>query len=173
MELSCGDQSWSALPHASALELIRLLGFDRVDIVLGVNAQHLIAADVAREPRRVAEALGAELELLTLEVADVFIGPLGDFEHLCPNHPSRDVRDQSLKLFDGVLEFARHLGSPGVTQVPGIAWAGESHADSFRRAASELSNRAARAEQAGLSFRSKAISVRLPSGRKTYAICSD
>jgi sugar phosphate isomerase/epimerase len=150
IELSCGDQSWAALPHDRALEIIRLLGFDRVDIVLGVNPRHLVAAEVSGDPEAAAAALTASLERLSLSAADVFIGPLGDFEHLCPNHPDDAERSRSRELFTGVLEFARRLGSPGVTQVPGIQWPGETHAESLRRTAAELGERAEIARRAGL-----------------------
>ena len=152
IELSCGDPSWAALPHDRALEIIRLLGFDRVDIVLGVNPRHLVAAEVARGPEAAAAALTASLERLSLEVADVFIGPLGDFKHLCPNHPDDAERARSRELFTGVLEFARRLGSPGVTQVPGVHWPGETHSESLRRTAAELGERAEIARRAGLRF---------------------
>jgi sugar phosphate isomerase/epimerase len=152
IELSCGDQSWAALQHGKALELIRLLGFGRVDVVLGVNPRHLVAVDVAGDPGIAAAALAASLERLSLAVADVFIGPLGDFEHLCPNHPNSAERARSRELFAGVLEFARRLGSPGVTQVPGIRWPGETHAESLHRAAVELGKRTDMARRAGLRF---------------------
>ncbi len=152
IRFSCGDQSWAPVPHARAVELVALLGFDTIDLVLGVNPRHLRAVDVASSPVERAAALAPLLEDLSLRVGDVFIGPLGDFETLAPNHPDEGRRSESRELFLSVVEFAETLGSPGITQVPGICWPGETAAESLRRAATELSARAEHAQARGLGY---------------------
>ena len=103
---SCGDQSWAPLPHQSAVELIALLGFEAIDLVLGVNPRHLLASDVAVRPSSLAAELAPLLERHSLRVADVFVGPLGDFETLAPNHPDESQLAESRELFLAVVEFA-------------------------------------------------------------------
>jgi sugar phosphate isomerase/epimerase len=149
---SCGDQSWASLPHQSAVELIALLGFEAIDLVLGVNPRHLLASDVAVRPSSLAAELAPLLERHSLRVADVFVGPLGDFETLAPNHPDESQLAESRELFLAVLEFADALGSPGITQVPGLSWPGEAPEQSLQRAVDELSARADLASTRGLGY---------------------
>ena len=79
-------------------------------------------------------------------------GILGDFETLAPNHPDESQPAESRELFLAVVEVAEAVGSPGITQVPGLSWPGEAPEQSLQRAVDELSARADLASARGLGY---------------------
>jgi sugar phosphate isomerase/epimerase len=71
------------------------------------------------------------------------------FEELALDHPDAAVRAESRRRFDALVAFARELGAPGVTILPGVAF----DDDALDRAAAELPERVAAAGDAGLELR--------------------
>jgi sugar phosphate isomerase/epimerase len=153
MRLACADNTFRLLqPWESAVELIRLLGLDAVDVCLMGNRSHIrpedVRGDLPAAARRIRDGVGSR----GLDVSDLFVIPWTEFSTLAPNHPDPAERERSRGLFEDMLELAVRAGAPGLTMLPGIDWEGESHEDSFRRAADELALRAERARAEGLRF---------------------
>lgn len=153
MKLGCADNTFRLVqPWESAVELIRLLELDAVDVCLMGNRSHLRPEDVRNDlpgcARRIREGLAAA----GLACSDLFCIPWTDFERYAPNHPDGDERERGRALFGDVLELAADAGAPGMTMLPGIDWPGESHEGSFQRSVEELAWRAEAARAAGVRF---------------------
>jgi len=149
IRLSCADYTWPAVPHALALDIIRGLGFDGVDIGYMSGRSHVRPEDtggsLAWHAGRVAERCAAR----GLAIADVF-AQTGSFESAAVNHPDPAERDRSLEFFTRALEFARLVGSPGLTILPGVVFGGEPWQAAADRAAAALRRRVETATAAGL-----------------------
>jgi sugar phosphate isomerase/epimerase len=153
IRLSCADNTFRLLqPWESAVELIRLLDLDAVDVCLMGNRSHLRPEDVRKDIRGCARRIRGGLEASGLALSDLFCIPWTDFERYAPNHPEPDERERSRALFRDMLELASSAGAPGLTMLPGIDWPGETHEDSFRRAVDELAWRGEQARAAGVGF---------------------
>ncbi|MFI6285365.1 sugar phosphate isomerase/epimerase family protein [Streptomyces sp. NPDC051018] len=149
-ELSCCDTTFPLLGHRQTCELVRLLGFDAVDIALWGSRSHINAQEAASDPagwsRRIEEHTASQ----GLTVADLFAIPHADYAVMAVNNPSADERARGRAWFRRIVELAALLGVDGITLVPGLDFPGEPHAGSLRRAAVELAVRADIAGAAGV-----------------------
>ena len=149
--LSCADNTFRLVqPWESAIELIRLLGIDAVDVCLMGNRSHIRPEDVRDDIPAAAQRIASGLAERDLAVSDLFCIPWTDFERFAPNHP--DERERSRHLFRDMLELAIRIEAPGMTMLPGIDWPGESHDDCFARSVEELGRRAELAAAEGVRF---------------------
>jgi sugar phosphate isomerase/epimerase len=149
LKLSCADYTWPSVSHRLALDLIAGLGFDAVDIGYMWGRSRLrpeeVGGDVALWAGRVSERCQAR----GLAVADVFY-QAPDFVTMSVNHPDPTEVARGRPYFTRALELAGHLGSPGVTILPGTVHDGESPQRALERSATELHKRVRLAEDAGL-----------------------
>jgi sugar phosphate isomerase/epimerase len=153
IQLSCADNTFRLVqPWESALELIRLLDIDAVDVCLMGNRSHIRPEDVRADIPAAAARILRGLEERELAVSDLFCIPWTDFERFAPNHPDGEERARSRALFADMLDLASRTEAPGLTILPGIDWPGESHDDSFDRAVEELSWRGEHARARGVGF---------------------
>lgn len=148
--LSGADYTWPLLPHAAALDLIRALDLRAVDLGFMGNRSHVrperTRGAVAVEAGAVRERVAAR----GLRVADVFAIPWTDFETMSVNNPDPAQQERSRQFFADAVEFARLVGSPGLTTLPGVLFAGDSFDGALHRAAEGLSRRVETARAAGL-----------------------
>jgi sugar phosphate isomerase/epimerase len=152
MKLACGDYSFPLLPHEHAVELVKTLGMDGIDVGLMGNRSHVRPEHVREDIPGWANRLGERVRGQGLEIADVFVIPWTDFQTMAPNHPDEEQREDAALLFRDMLDLASRLGASGMTILPGVDWEGESHEDSLKRAAEELAWRAEEARAAGVRF---------------------
>jgi sugar phosphate isomerase/epimerase len=148
--LACADSSFPRLSRALALAVIRDLGISAVDVCVFAGSRHTTPESVLANPAGAAEALRHELAANELVVSDVFAILAEDFESLAVNHPDRQVREDSLRRFRPLLDFAARLEAPGVTVLPGVPFPGVDRQASLELAAAELERRAALAGEMGL-----------------------
>jgi sugar phosphate isomerase/epimerase len=150
VKLACGDHAFPLLEHEHACEVIRMLGFDAIDIGVMGNRSHIrpevIREDIPGWAGRLRERLGSR----ELEVADVFLIAWSDNQVMAANHPDPGERRRGAELFDDMLEFSVRLDAPGMTVLPGMEFDGEPHERSLERAADELGRRVARARENGI-----------------------
>jgi len=153
MRLACADNTFRLVqPWESAVEIIRVLDIEAVDVCLMGNRSHIRPEDVRGDIPGAARRIRDGLEGRGLEVSDLFVIPWTEFMTMAPNHPDPAERGRSRALFQDMLELATLIGSPGMTMLPGLDWEGESHADSFGRSVEELAFRAEKARAAGVRF---------------------
>jgi len=153
IELSCADNTFRLVqPWESAVEMIRLLELDGVDVCLMGNRSHLRPEDVRDDLPGTAARITKTLQAHGLAASDLFCIPWTDFERYAPNHPAADERERSRALFEDMLELAARIEAPGMTMLPGIDWPLECHAESFERSVDELAWRAEQARAQGVRF---------------------
>ncbi len=150
MELACCDTTFPLLPHEDVCRLVRMLGFDVMDVALWSAYSHhsseLSPSDVPVLGRR----LRTRLADYGLRIGDLFAMPDIGFVSLAVNHPDEAERARSRAWFQLIVELAGELGVDGVTTVPGIDFDGVDHDDALRRASEELATRAQQCAAAGL-----------------------
>ena len=148
--LSCPDFAFPALELEGRLELIRLLGFEQVDLEL------VVPLPPAAPDPAVVERMRAAVAASGLRVADLFFVVGGDdFAASSINHADAALRAAHRLAFAGAARAARELGAPGLTVLPGVP----DHADpeaGWERCAEELRWRVATAEQEGVQVRIEA-----------------
>lgn len=153
MKLGCADNTFRLVqPWESAVEMIRLLDLDAVDVCLMGNRSHLRPEDVRDDIPACARRIRQGLAATGLAFSDLFCIPWTDFERFAPNHPDADERGRSRALFRDMLELAVAAGAPGLTMLPGIDWPDEAHEVSFQRSVGELAWRGELACAAGVGF---------------------
>jgi sugar phosphate isomerase/epimerase len=153
IRVSCADNTFRLVqPWESAVEMIRLLEIEAVDVCLMGNRSHIRPEDVRDDIPAAAARITRGLAERGLAVSDLFCIPWTDFERFAPNHPEAEEQERSRALFSDMLELAERIEAPGLTMLPGIDWPGESHGDSFDRAVEELADRAAQARARGVRF---------------------
>lgn len=150
IHLSCADSAFPRLSHEVALAVIADLGIGAVDVFVLDDSQHTATAAVQADPARAADTVGKRLAERGLEVADVFAIFGDSFEAFAANHPDEGVRAESWRQFEALVEFARGLGTPGVTVLPGVPFEGVDGDRDLAVSASELERRAHVAQEAGL-----------------------
>jgi sugar phosphate isomerase/epimerase len=150
MRLSCADYSFPLLSHEEACDVIRLLGFDAIDIGLWGGHTQIRPEVVRTDVAGWVERLGERVATRGLTVADVFLIPDPDYSVMAVNHPSDGERARGRELFEEMLGFAAALGADGITLVPGLDFDGEPHDRSLERAADELAARVALGRDAGV-----------------------
>jgi len=151
MRLACADYTWPAATHGLALDIIRGLGFEAVDIGFMAGRSHVrpevVGADTATWAGRVRE----RCETRDLVISDVF-AQSGSFEEMAVNHPDPAQLERGAVFFRACLEFARRLGSPGLTLLPGIVFGSEDWEQAAKRAAEGLRWRVVEAGAAGMAL---------------------
>lgn len=148
--LSCPDFAFPALDLDGRLALVRLLGFERVDLELRVSLPPV--APAADDVGRLRDAVAAS----GLAVADVFFVLGGDdFAASAINHRDPALRAAHRTAFAAAARVTRELGAPGLTILPGVPWP-EDPQGGWERAAQELRWRVAAAAAEGVEARIEA-----------------
>lgn len=150
IRLSCCDHSFPLLPHADACELVRMLGFDAIDLALWSEHSHLKPEELRRDVAGWAARLGERIHGRGLALGDVFLISDGDYRAMAVNNPSRDERERGRELFEEMLQLVTLLGGDGITLIPGMEFDGVAHEQSLERAAEELAVRVELGRAAGV-----------------------
>ena len=150
MKISCADYTWPRLRHDQALSTIRSIGVRAVDVALFARGSHLDVEVIAEDPLYWAGRIQERVERHGLVIADVFLTPGPNLETLSPTNPLTSDIQSSRRMFRQTAEFARKVGSPGITLLPGIVHQGDRPQQAFDRAAKELAVRVQMAHDCGL-----------------------
>ena len=149
--LACADFTFPLMPHADVLKLIKLLGFEGVDIGLFQDRSHLQPSDVLPNLPRAANNLSAMVRDAGLALADIFY-QTSAFPDRAANHPDPAERAKGRDLFLRMLEFTLRCNAPHMTALPGVDWDGEGRETALKRSAEELAWRAEQARQVGVVY---------------------
>lgn len=150
LKLSCTDFSFPLLAHEQALAAIALLGFRGADIGLFEGHGHLKPSAELNTPAASGAKLKRRLAAHGLKASDIFLQIHSGFVEFAINHPDNRRRQFARDQFLRALEYANAAGADHVTILPGVAFAGESRAESISRSADELNWRVAQAKAAKL-----------------------
>jgi sugar phosphate isomerase/epimerase len=128
--LGCHKWSFQQASTLQAAQIIRALGFERMD--LG-NAPDLNPSEAALH---VADTV-AHLKAIQAQTGVRFIDVFPQLPQP-PNHPDAEARRLSRRLLGAWFEIAARVGLQGVTLTPGHYFAGHSAQDDFERAVEEM-----------------------------------
>ncbi len=149
---ACADFTFPLLEHRKVLQLIRLLGFDGVDVGLFEDRSHLQPSGEFDDPAKSGGRLGQSAKDAGIAVADVFLQSDLDFSVRALNNPDGVVRREEREKFRKLVDYALAAGSGHITCLPGVHFAEEPYEASYARAVEELLWRTQEAGKAGLVF---------------------
>jgi sugar phosphate isomerase/epimerase len=152
-KLACADFTFPLLEHDRVLNLIAALEMDGVDIGLFEGRSHLWPSKEFADPVVSATKLAKKLIDRGLKAADVFLQMDPDFIPLAINHPDEKPRAKAREWFSKTLKYAKRLGSPHVTTLPGVYFEkDEPKETSWKRALDELAWRVEKARAEGIVY---------------------
>jgi sugar phosphate isomerase/epimerase len=130
ISLGCHKWSFARATTLQAAQIIRALGFERMDIG---NAPDLDPMQAALHVADTVAYLGrvkAETGLRFIDVFPQLPQP--------PNHPDAEVRQLSRERLRAWFDIAEQAGLEGVTLTPGRYWPGHSAEEDFARSVDEM-----------------------------------
>src|SRR5579859_3896646 len=114
LKFACADFTFPVLQRSAALKLVKLLGFDYVDIGLFARSTHFSPIELYASPRSYTAQVLRDLDDAELRPSDVFVQLGVDPSERAANDPSSHIRTTSREIFSRALEFCvavrcRHL----------------------------------------------------------------
>jgi sugar phosphate isomerase/epimerase len=132
--VSCSEFSFPSVPdQASRIGIVKLLGFEAVDIGLFAQAD----ADLSASTDAIARDLDAARETHGVRYTDLFFVPGATFEEIAPHQRDPHSRERGRLQFAAALAVAAELEVPGMTLLPGAPWP-EGHTAGWDACAEEL-----------------------------------
>ena len=117
---SCADFTFPVLERPAALKLVKLLGFDHVDIGLFARSTHFSPFDLQAAPQSYTAQILQDLDDAELRASDVFVQIGVDPSERAANDPSPDIRVKNREVFSRVLEFCVAVRCNHLTGLPGV-----------------------------------------------------
>ena len=151
-KFSCADFTFPIPDRGTALGLIKLLGFDHVDIGLFARSTHFSPVDLLAAPRSYIAQVREDLDATELRASDVFVQIGVDPAECAANDPQPAVRAANRETFKRSLEFSGILGCGHMTGLPGVWHAGISREHDLDLAAEEAAWRIAACEDAEVTY---------------------
>ena len=117
--VSCSEFSFPAVAsQTSRIGIVRLLGFEAVDLGLFAEAGSDLAARTADTVRELEAARDAH----GVRYTDLFFVPGATFDEIAPHQRDPGLRASARSQFSAALEVAAALEVPGMTLLPGSPW---------------------------------------------------
>jgi sugar phosphate isomerase/epimerase len=151
-KFSCADFTFPLLERSAALRLVKLLGFDHVDIGLFARRTHFSPIDLHASPRGYTKQALEDLDAAELRPSDVFVQIGVDPSECAANDTSPSVRARNKEVFKQALEFTVALGSKHLTGLPGVFHDGVSRARDLGLAAEVAAWRSAECAGADIEY---------------------
>lgn len=150
--VSCSEYSFPAVPgQHERIGIVRLLGFELVDVALFLAD----GAELVADPAAVAARLRSSLDAHGLGTEDVFLAVGATVEEIAPNQRDPSLRERARREFAAAARVTAELGAPGITILPGVTWA-EDPGGSWACCVEELGWRLEEAGALGLETRIEA-----------------
>jgi sugar phosphate isomerase/epimerase len=150
--LTCPDYTFPLLVPAQRFALLRLLGFNYVDIGLFERSEGLRPGQLLAEPRKFTQQLRDDLRSSELQVSDIFLQTGADPSEPAANDSSALVRARNHKAFLATLDLCSSLGCMHLTGLPGVRHKTAAEADDHALAREEAAWRVRIAAGAGVVY---------------------
>jgi sugar phosphate isomerase/epimerase len=137
IRFSCSEYTFPLLPRDRRFALLRLLGFNYVDLGLFERSSDLKPSQRIVHPATFTKNLKAELERAGLLVSDIFVQTGTDPEIASANDSDPSVRAANHEAFLAALELCAALDCPHITGLPGVWHDGVQRAGDFALAVEE------------------------------------
>lgn len=151
-KFSCADFTFPVLERSAALRLIKLLGFDHVDIGLFARSTHFSPFNLQASPRSYTAQVLQDLDSAELQASDVFVQIGVDPSESAANDPSPAIHASNREVFKRSLEFCIALGCKHLTGLPGVFHAPASRDHDLSLAAEVAAWRVAECANAGVRY---------------------
>jgi sugar phosphate isomerase/epimerase len=152
LNFSCADFTFPVLQRTAALKLVKLLGFDHVDIGLFARSSHFSPGELQSSSRQYTTQVLSDLNQAELKASDIFLQIGVDPSECAANDPSSAVRGKSRDTFAHALDFCVALGCRHLTGLPGVFHSGVSQDRGFHLAEEEASWRVRASASAGVVY---------------------
>jgi sugar phosphate isomerase/epimerase len=119
-KFSCADFTFPVLERPGALKLVKLLGFDHVDIGLFARSTHFSPIDLQAAPQSYTAQVLQDLDDAELRASDVFVQIGVDPSERAANDPNPDLRIKNREVFSRALEFCVAVRCNHLTGLPGV-----------------------------------------------------
>jgi sugar phosphate isomerase/epimerase len=119
-KFSCADFSFPVLERPAALKLVKLLGFDHVDIGLFARSTHFSPIDLQAAPQSYTAQVLQDLDDAELRASDVFVQIGVDPSERAANDPNPDIRIRNREVFSRALEVCVAVRCNHLTGLPGV-----------------------------------------------------
>ena len=149
---SSADYTFPVLDRLDALRLVKLLGFDYVDIGLFARSSHFSPIELLASPRVYTSNILHDLNAAELRVSDVFVQIGVDPSESAVNDPNPAVRVKNRDTFLYALEFCVTLGCKHLTGLPGVFRSEFSSKSVLNLAAEETAWRVTECASAGVRY---------------------
>jgi len=151
-KFSCADFTFPVLERSAALQLIKLLGLDYVDIGLFARSTHFSPIDLVADTRKYTAQALKSLRDAELTASDVFLQIGVDPAEHSANDPSPSIRIKNREIFSRALEFCVAVRCKHLTGLPGIFHSGIARETDLEIAADEAQWRIAECAGAGVRY---------------------
>jgi sugar phosphate isomerase/epimerase len=151
-KFSCADFTFPVLERSIALRLVKLLGFDHVDMGLFARSAHFSPLELLASPGRYTSQVLSDLDASELHTSDVFLQIGVDPSEAAANDPGSAVRSRNRDVFKTALEFCVALNSKHLTGLPGVFHADTSRERDLGLAAEEAAWRLSQCASAGVIY---------------------
>lgn len=151
-QISCADFTFPVLERLPALQLIRLLAIDSVDIGLFARSTHFSPFDLDASPPSYTAQVVKDLNATGLHASDVFLQIGVDPSECAANDPDPAIRARNRDLFKRALEFTAEVECKHLTGLPGVLHAGVAQSDDLALAAEVTAWRVVEAASAGIRY---------------------
>lgn len=149
---SCADFTFPVLERVAALKLVKLLGFNHVDIGLFARSSHFSPGELQASPRKYTAQVLSDLNQAELRASDIFVQIGADPSECAANDPSSTLRSRNRDLFAHALDFCVALGCKHLTGLPGVFHSGVPRGRDFDLADEEASWRMRACACAGVAY---------------------
>jgi sugar phosphate isomerase/epimerase len=120
IRFSCSDYTFPLLTPARRFALLKLLGFEYVDIGLFERSAGLEPQQLLADPRTFTERLKLGLKSAGLQASDMFLQTGVAPTDSAANDPSPQIRAHNRKVFLAALDLCNALGCTHLTGLPGV-----------------------------------------------------
>jgi sugar phosphate isomerase/epimerase len=151
-KFSCADFTFPLLDRSAALRLVKLLGFDHVDIGLFARSTHFSPIDLQAGPHSYTAQVLRDLDQAELRVSDVFVQIGVDPTERAANDPSSSIRTNNREVFSHALEFSVAVRCNHLTGLPGVFHSSNSQETDWELAAEEAEWRMTACNSAGVQY---------------------
>jgi len=149
---SCAEYSFPLLSPAQRFALLKLLGFEYVDIGLFERSAGLQPSQLHAEPGAFIKQLQSDLGSTGLKVADIFLQIGSDPAVSAANDPNLPVRSRNHEMFLLALDVCAALDCKHLTGLPGVWHDRVAEADDLALAVDEAGWRQHAASGAGITY---------------------
>ena len=152
IDFSCADFTFPVADRRTALKLVKLLGFNHVDIGLFARSSHFSPSELQAASRKYTNQVLRDLDWAELRASDVFVQLGVDPSECAANEPDPNIRMNNRDTFAHALEFCVALGCRHMTGLPGVYHADADPLTDLQLAEEETLRRLEECAKAGIVY---------------------